>query len=124
MVIVDRYAVDHDLQRPGGASAPSAWPARDRREELAGRLLIIRRAAILGIVLAGYLVHRALGQSQGLAAIGLVSFAAIAQLAPAFFMASFKQGYGASDRGIISPCGAIRCCCRGWSRPVSCRRRC
>ncbi len=58
----------------------------DQHEELAGRLLIIRRVAILGIVLAGYLVHRALGQSQGLAAIGLVSFAAIAQLAPAFFI--------------------------------------
>ncbi len=56
------------------------------QEDLAGRLLVIRRVAIFGIVLAGYLVHRALGQSQGLAAIGLVSFAAIAQLAPAFFL--------------------------------------
>jgi Na+/proline symporter/signal transduction histidine kinase/CheY-like chemotaxis protein len=58
----------------------------DPQDDLAGRLLIIRRVAIFGIVLAGYLVHRALGQAQGLAAIGLVSFAAIAQLAPAFFL--------------------------------------
>jgi Na+/proline symporter/signal transduction histidine kinase/CheY-like chemotaxis protein len=57
----------------------------DPQAELAGLLLVIRRIAIFAIVLAGYLVHRALGQSQGLAAIGLVSFAAIAQLAPAFF---------------------------------------
>ena len=58
----------------------------DPQNELAGQLLVIRRIAIFAIVLAGYLVHRALGQSQGLAAIGLVSFAAIAQLAPAFFL--------------------------------------
>jgi Na+/proline symporter/signal transduction histidine kinase/CheY-like chemotaxis protein len=56
------------------------------QEDIAGWLLIIRRVAIFGIVLAGYLVHRALGQAQGLAAIGLISFAAIAQLAPAFFL--------------------------------------
>lgn len=58
----------------------------DPQQELAGQLLVIRRIAIFAIVLAGYLVHRALGQAQGLAAIGLVSFAAIAQLAPAFFL--------------------------------------
>ncbi len=70
------------------------------QEELAGRLLIIRRVAIFGIVLAGYYVHRALGQSQGLAAIGLVSFAAIAQLAPAFFIGLFwKKG---TARGAIA----------------------
>jgi Na+/proline symporter/signal transduction histidine kinase len=55
------------------------------REDLAGPLLAIRRAAIFAVVLLSYLVYRALGQSQGLAAIGLVAFAAIAQLAPAFF---------------------------------------
>ena len=54
-------------------------------EDLAGMLLNIRRIAICGIVFAGYLFYRTLGQVQGLAAIGLVSFAAIAQLAPAFF---------------------------------------
>ena len=54
--------------------------------DIAARLLVIRRVAIFGVILGGYLVHRALGQAQGLAAIGLISFAAIAQLAPAFFM--------------------------------------
>ncbi len=57
----------------------------DVHEDLAGLLLIIRRIAIFVVVLAGYAFYRILGQSQGLAAIGLVSFAAIAQLAPAFF---------------------------------------
>ncbi len=70
------------------------------QEELAGRLLIIRRVAIFAIVFAGYFVHRALGLSQGLAAIGLVSFAAIAQLAPAFFIGLFwKKG---TARGAIA----------------------
>jgi Na+/proline symporter/signal transduction histidine kinase len=55
------------------------------RQELASRLLVVRRLSIFLIVLLGYAVYRALGESQGLAAIGLISFAAIAQLAPAFF---------------------------------------
>ncbi|MCL4768203.1 MAG: PAS-domain containing protein [Hyphomicrobiaceae bacterium] len=55
------------------------------QDNLSSLLLIIRRVAIFLIVLLGYLVYRALGQAQGLAAIGLISFSAIAQLAPAFF---------------------------------------
>jgi Na+/proline symporter/signal transduction histidine kinase len=54
-------------------------------DDLADMLLNIRRIAICAIMLGGYLFYRTLGQAQGLAAIGLVSFAAIAQLAPAFF---------------------------------------
>ncbi len=59
--------------------------AIEQRQDLASLLMVIRRIAIFGVVLAGYVVYQALGQAQGLAAIGLVSFAAIAQLAPAFF---------------------------------------
>ncbi len=55
------------------------------QDNLSSVLLVIRRVAILLIVLLGYLVYRALGEAQGLAAIGLISFAAVAQLAPAFF---------------------------------------
>jgi Na+/proline symporter/signal transduction histidine kinase/ActR/RegA family two-component response regulator len=55
-------------------------PARD----MAPTLLEVRRYAILVVLLLGYLFYRALGQTQGLAAIGLLAFAAIAQLAPAF----------------------------------------
>ncbi len=57
-----------------------------QQEDLPRVLLVIRRLAIFAIVLLGFLVYRALGDSQGLAAIGLISFAAIAQLAPAFFL--------------------------------------
>ena len=57
----------------------------DQREDFASLLLAVRRVAIVLVVAAGFVVYLALGQSQGLAAIGLISFAAIAQLAPAFF---------------------------------------
>ncbi|HLZ06346.1 MAG TPA: hybrid sensor histidine kinase/response regulator [Bradyrhizobium sp.] len=47
-------------------------------------LLKARRFAIFAIMVMAYFYYRALGNTQ-LAAIGLLSFAAIAQLAPAFF---------------------------------------
>src|ERR1700760_1863547 len=47
-------------------------------------LLKVRRFAIFAIMLMAYFYYRALGNTQ-LVAIGLLSFAAIAQLAPAFF---------------------------------------
>src|SRR3977135_699962 len=47
-------------------------------------LLRVRRFAIFAIMVMAYFYYRALGNTQ-LAAIGLLSFAAIAQLAPAFF---------------------------------------
>src|SRR5260370_4549344 len=51
---------------------------------VAPHLLAVRRIAILAVVLFGYLYYRSAGEAQ-LAAIGLMAFAAIAQLAPAFF---------------------------------------
>src|SRR5947208_1686789 len=47
-------------------------------------LLKVRRFAIFAIMVMAYFYYRALGNTQ-LAAIGLLSFAAVAQLAPAFF---------------------------------------
>src|SRR5471032_3139822 len=47
-------------------------------------VLRVRRFAIFAIMVMAYFYYRALGNTQ-LAAIGLLSFAAIAQLAPAFF---------------------------------------
>ena len=62
-----------------------------RRETLitgsgnAGRILLnVRRAAIFVILFFAYLYYRLAGDAQ-LASIGLLSFAAVAQLAPAFF---------------------------------------
>jgi Na+/proline symporter/signal transduction histidine kinase/CheY-like chemotaxis protein len=47
------------------------------------QLLTIRRVAIFAILLLAYLYYRSAGNAQ-LAAIGLLSFAAVAQFAPAF----------------------------------------
>ena len=56
-----------------------------QQPDMARLLLGVRRVAIFAIVLLGYGFYRLLGQAHGLASIGLVSFAAIAQFAPAFF---------------------------------------
>lgn len=51
--------------------------------DLTGLLLMIRRVAILGILLLGYLYFRVAGEAYTLVSIGLISFAAVAQFAPA-----------------------------------------
>jgi signal transduction histidine kinase/CheY-like chemotaxis protein len=48
-------------------------------------ILNIRRAAIFSVLVLAYLYYRVADNSAALASIGLVSFAAVAQLAPAFF---------------------------------------
>ena len=53
-------------------------------QNIAGLLLKTRRVAIFGILLLGYFYYRQSGAAQ-LASIGLLSFAAVAQFAPAFF---------------------------------------
>jgi len=86
MVIVESVAlsimVSNDIVMP---------LALQRRESLiSGRgnvgilLLTARRIAIFAILLLAYMYYRTAGDAQ-LASIGLLSFAAIAQLAPAFF---------------------------------------
>jgi signal transduction histidine kinase len=55
---------------------------RERRD-LSRLLLGIRRAAIVGILLLGYAYFRFAGEAYALVAIGLISFAAVAQFAPA-----------------------------------------
>ena len=74
----------------------------DERElrDLSGVLLLVRRAAIPIILLCAYGVYRALAQSNSLVSIGLISFAAIAQLAPAFFGGLMWRG--ATARGAIA----------------------
>jgi Na+/proline symporter/CheY-like chemotaxis protein len=74
----------------------------DRRpvqQDFGDFLLKVRRFAIFAIMVMAYFYYRALGNTQ-LAAIGLLSFAAIAQLAPAFFGGLFwRQG---TARGAMS----------------------
>ena len=58
--------------------------AQAGKANFGGFLLKVRRVAIFAIMAMAYLYYHALGNAQ-LAAIGLLSFAAVAQLAPAFF---------------------------------------
>ena len=51
--------------------------------DLSGLLLTIRRVAIVLILLAGYSYFRATASATSLVSIGLISFAAVAQFAPA-----------------------------------------
>jgi Na+/proline symporter/signal transduction histidine kinase len=57
---------------------------RAGQKDFGNFLLRVRRVAIFTIMVMAYFYYHALGNTQ-LAAIGLLSFAAIAQLAPAFF---------------------------------------
>jgi len=56
----------------------------ESRENVGSLLLTVRRLAIFAILLFAYLYYRLAGDAQ-LATIGILAFAAIAQLAPAFF---------------------------------------
>jgi Na+/proline symporter len=60
-------------------------------------ILNIRRAAIFMVLLAAFLYYRGTTGNARLAAIGLISFAAIAQFAPAFFGGLLWRG--ANSRG-------------------------
>ena len=65
-------------------SCSATAESRAGRKDFGNFLLKVRRFAIFAIMVMAYFYYRALGNTQ-LAAIGLLSFAAIAQFAPAFF---------------------------------------
>ncbi|SFB85349.1 Na+/proline symporter [Marinospirillum celere] len=68
------------------------WLHLDPSRNLSGWLLGIRRIAILIILLLGYLYHALIGESYSLVTIGLVSFAAAAQFAPALLLGLYWRG--------------------------------
>ncbi|HEY5131579.1 MAG TPA: hybrid sensor histidine kinase/response regulator [Bradyrhizobium sp.] len=86
MVIVECVAlsimVSNDIVVP--LVLQRAPESRAGQKDFGDFLLRVRRFAIFAIMVMAYFYYRALGNAQ-LAAIGLLSFAAIAQLAPAFF---------------------------------------
>jgi len=86
MVIVESVAlsimVSNDLVMPLVLQRRETLISR--RENLGSLLLTVRRLAIFALLLLAYMYYRSAGDAQ-LASIGLLSFAAIAQLAPAFF---------------------------------------
>ncbi|MFO1208712.1 MAG: sensor histidine kinase [Amaricoccus sp.] len=60
--------------------------------DLTRLLLNIRRAAIVLVLLLGYLYFRVAGEAYALVSIGLISFAAVAQFAPALFGGIYWRG--------------------------------
>ncbi|WP_299811541.1 PAS domain-containing hybrid sensor histidine kinase/response regulator [uncultured Roseibium sp.] len=62
---------------------------RSGGKDMSSQLLTIRRLAIFAILLLAYAYYKAAGDTAALVSIGLLSFAAIAQFAPAFVGALF-----------------------------------
>jgi Na+/proline symporter/signal transduction histidine kinase len=62
------------------------------RPDLSGLLLGIRRGAIVVLLLLGYMYFRLAGEAYALVSIGLISFAAVAQFAPAALGGIFWKG--------------------------------
>jgi hypothetical protein len=95
MVIVETIALStmvcNDLVMPW--LLRSSWLHAENRQDLSGLLIGIRRVAIALILLLGYIYFRAAGEAYALVGIGLISFAAVAQFAPAIFGGMYwKQG--------------------------------
>jgi Na+/proline symporter/signal transduction histidine kinase len=101
MVIVETVAlaimVSNDIVVPWVLQRREALIAG--REDVGSLLLKVRRLAIFAILLFAYMYYRFAGDSQ-LAAIGILAFAAIAQLAPAFFIGLIWRH--ATARGAIA----------------------
>ncbi|MBK8210993.1 MAG: histidine kinase [Rhodospirillales bacterium] len=102
MVIVETVALStmicNDLVMP--MLLRFAWLRLAERRDLSGLLLGIRRGAICFILLIGYLYFQLIGESYALVSIGLVSFAAAAQFAPALLLGMYWKG--ASRRGALA----------------------
>jgi Na+/proline symporter/nitrogen-specific signal transduction histidine kinase len=62
------------------------------RHDLTGVLLGIRRAVIVALLMLGYVYYRVAGEAYALVSIGLISFAAVAQFAPALLGGIFWKG--------------------------------
>ena len=110
MIIVEAIAVSHHgLQRPrdAGAAAHAAASHLGGRGDLTGVLLGVRRGAIVGVLLLGYVYFHLAGEAYALVSIGLISFAAVAQFAPAVLGGMYWKG---GTRAARWP---------GW-RPASC----
>jgi Na+/proline symporter/nitrogen-specific signal transduction histidine kinase len=95
MVIVETIALStmvcNDLVMPW--LLRTRWLGVGERGDLSGILIGIRRAAIVMILLLGYIYFRAAGEAYALVGIGLISFAAVAQFAPVVFGGMYwKQG--------------------------------
>jgi Na+/proline symporter/nitrogen-specific signal transduction histidine kinase len=102
MIIVEAIALStmvcNDLVLP--ALFRFRREALERRADLSRLLLTIRRVAIVTILLLGYAYFRFAGSAYALVAIGLISFAAVAQFAPPLIGGIYWAG--ATRRGALA----------------------
>lgn len=94
MVIVETIALStmvcNDLVMPLLLRFAGARLSESR--DLSRLLVGIRRGAIVGILMLGYLYFYLAGEAYALVSIGLISFAAVAQFAPAILGGMFWKG--------------------------------
>ncbi|MDQ5881820.1 MAG: hypothetical protein QG616_1651, partial [Pseudomonadota bacterium] len=94
MVIVETIALStmvcNDLVMP--LLLRTKTLALHTERDLSGLLLSIRRGAIVLILLLGYLYFRLAGDAYALVGIGLISFSAVAQFAPAMIGGMYWRG--------------------------------
>ncbi len=91
MVIVEAIAVSTMVSNDLVLPLLLRWRAFAARDQ-ARTLLLIRRAVILGLLLLGWLYFRVAGEAYALVSIGLISFAAVAQFAPALLGGLYWKG--------------------------------
>ena len=82
--------VCNDLVMPWLLRLPASAPRR--ASDLTGLLLGIRRGVIVALLLLGYVYFRVAGEAYALVSIGLISFAAVAQFAPALLAGMYWKG--------------------------------
>jgi Na+/proline symporter/nitrogen-specific signal transduction histidine kinase len=94
MVIVETIAlstmVSNNLVMP--AILRGGLSSRTENRDLRRLILGVRRATIVAVLLLGYVYFRAAGEATALVSIGLLSFAAVAQFAPAVLGGIFWKG--------------------------------
>ncbi len=102
MVIVETIALStmvcNDLVMPILLRVP--WLRLTERVDLTGFLIAIRRSSIIMVLFLGYLYFHLIGGSYALVSIGLLSFAAVAQFAPAIIGGIYWRG--ANHAGALS----------------------
>jgi signal transduction histidine kinase len=106
MVIVETIALStmvcNDLAMP--VLLRWKWLNLAGRTDFTALLLDIRRGAIIAILLLGYFYFRIAGEAYALVSIGLISFAAVAQFAPAVIGGLYWKG--GTRLGALSGLGA------------------
>ena len=102
MVIVASVAlatmISNDLVMP--ALLRIRFLKLDQRDDVSAIVLLVRRIAIVLLAMLALSYYRAISQAQGLASIGLLAFAAVAQFAPAIVAGLYWRS--ASRRGILT----------------------